>query len=113
MQSDVVAGDGLGDRDVLDDGIGLGVPESAGEADGLGVESDFAFPTLEQPIRNTAPTMRQNSEIDSSLRISRRIDDKCAMVERRGQGTHSLKGLGLKSSAFGHRDSINLNLWGR
>jgi len=40
MQSAVVAEDGLGDRDVLVDGIGLGVGESAGEGDGLGVEGE-------------------------------------------------------------------------
>src|SRR5215831_14569340 len=40
MQSAVVAGDGLGDRDVLDDGIGLGVGESVGEGDGLAVEGE-------------------------------------------------------------------------
>ena len=40
MQSAVVAGDGLGDRDVLVDGIGLGVGESASKGDGLGVEGE-------------------------------------------------------------------------
>ena len=68
MQSAVVAGDGLGDRDVPGDGIGLGVGKGAGQGDEMGVESDFAFPTPEQPIRNTAPTMRQNSEMRSTLR---------------------------------------------
>jgi hypothetical protein len=100
MHSTVGAGDGLGDRDVPGDGIGLGVGKGAGEGDGLGaegedglgdsagdrpgeaeanavdcfcsVESDFAFPTAEQPISNTASTMRENSKMRTTLRPTRK-----------------------------------------
>ena len=65
MQSAVVAGDGLGDRDVLDNGIGLGVGESAGEGDGLGVEGEKG---ALWPNRDDDPNVRASARKDSAYR---------------------------------------------